>query len=75
MNNFHSENCKKLFKITSEYLAGNISAEEAKKEYSKCDLSYKNKLNKSIVNSINEVNRLAKKKAKEEINVEEESSN
>ena len=61
MNIYHNENCKNLFNITTEYKAGNITAKEAKDGYSKCDLSYKNKLNKYIVDVINEVNRLTKK--------------
>lgn len=62
MNIFHDENCKNLFDITNEYMAGKITAEEAKERYSKCDLSYKNKLKTSIVNAINTVNRAARKK-------------
>lgn len=62
-NMWHNENCKNLFNIASEYSVKNISAEEAKERFSKCDLSYKNKLHKNIVKAINEVNKLTKKAA------------
>ena len=71
MNIYHNENCKKLFNITTEYKTKNISAQEAKERYDKCDLSYKYKLHKSIVDAINEVNKSNKKKSKEKIVVEE----
>ena len=61
MNIYHNENCKDLFNITSDYLAGNITAEQAKEKYEKCDLSYKYKLHESIKKAINEVNKLSKK--------------
>jgi len=66
MNIFHNENCKNLFNITNDYKAGSITAEEAKVAFSKCDLSYRYKLNKSILDAINEVNRSSKKKAVKE---------
>lgn len=71
MNIFHNENCKKLFDITNEYLSGGITAEEAKERYSKCDLSYKNKLDKSIVKAIDMANKATKKKVAKEKVVEE----
>lgn len=61
MNIWHNENCKNLFDITTEYLAGNITSEKAKEEFAKCDLSYKNELHESIINAINEVNKRNKK--------------
>jgi hypothetical protein len=71
MNIFHNENCKKLFDITNEYGSGKITAEEAKDRYSKCDLSYKNKLDKAIVKTIDSVYRSTRKKAAREKVVEE----
>lgn len=71
MGMYHNENCKKLFETTNRYLLKTITAEEAKIQYSECDLSYKYKLKKTIVNTINEVNRLTKKKCKKEKNIVE----
>lgn len=72
MGLYHNENCKNLSDTTTRYLLGSITAEEAKKQYSECDLSYKYKLKKSIVDAINEVNRLTKKKNKKEKNIVDE---
>ena len=72
MGMYHNENCKRIFETTNRYLLKTITAEEAKIQYSECDLSYKNKLKKTIVDSINEVNRLTKKKHKKEKNIVKE---
>lgn len=52
---YHNENCKNLFNTASDYLAGSITKEEAKHKFDACDLSYKHKLNKKIVEVINAV--------------------
>ena len=52
---YHNENCKELFDITTGYLCGHISADEAKDRYEKCDLSYKEKLRDKIQKSIDEL--------------------
>ena len=52
---YHNENCKELFDITTGYLCGHISADEAKERYEKCDLSYKENLREKIQKSIDEL--------------------
>lgn len=50
-----SNNCKKLFETASDYWAGAITKEEAKEQFSKCDLSYKKDLHKKIAEAIDSV--------------------
>ena len=52
---YHDENCKNIFNAASDYLAGAITKEEAKENFDKCDLSYKDKLHHKIVEAINAV--------------------
>lgn len=52
---YHNENCKDIFNIASDYLAGAITKEEARYKFDLCDLSYKNKLHNKIVEAINAV--------------------
>ena len=52
---YHNENCKNLFDISSDFLAGALSKEDASVKLKECDLSYKNKLHKSIVEAIDKI--------------------
>ena len=52
---YHNENCKNIFNIASDYLAGAITKEEARQKFDACDLSYKNKLHNKIVEAIDDV--------------------
>lgn len=61
MNLWHNENCKELFNITNDYNAQILTKEEAKDMFAECDLSYKDKLHKHIIEAINEVNKSDKK--------------
>lgn len=54
-NIYHNENCKNIFNIAARYLEGALTKEEARSKFQECDLSYKDKLNKKIVEVINEV--------------------
>ena len=54
-NLYDNENCKRLFDITSDYYAKKISSTEAKEKFEECDLSYSDKLNKSILAAMKEV--------------------
>ena len=45
---FHDENCREIFHIVSEYLANEITKEEAQKRVQKCDLSHKKTFKASI---------------------------
>ena len=65
MGIYHEENCKNIFDITSKYLNGQISKEEAKEELGKCDLSNKKNFNKSILDAVNKIMASDKKKKKE----------
>jgi hypothetical protein len=65
---YHNENCKNLFNISSDFLAGELSKEEASTRLKDCDLSYKNKLHHSIVDAIDKIqkNDAIKTEAKKE---------
>ena len=55
MNIFHDENCMKIFYITTDYLAGNITADEARARYDACDLSNKDNFNTNTKRVLSEV--------------------
>lgn len=56
MTIYHNENCKDVFNITSDYLAGKLDKNAAKEMLDKCDLSYKDKLHHAIVKAIDDIN-------------------
>ena len=55
MGIYHDENCKNVFEITSDYLSGDITKEEAKVRLDKCDLSNKQNFHKVILDAINQI--------------------
>lgn len=65
MNMYCSENCKNLFQAATDYNAGEINFEDAKKIVEKADLSNKDNFKPSIVRFIDEV--LSDKPVKVEI--------
>jgi len=52
---YHNANCKELFDITTGYLCGELTKEQAKERYEKCDLSHKEILHKNIQKCIDEL--------------------
>lgn len=55
---FHNENCKNIYTITNEYKSNNgnkLTKEEAKVLLDNCDLSYKDSLHHTIVETLNEI--------------------
>lgn len=56
MPNWHtiycSENCKELFDIVSNYKIGKLTDDEVNEQVLKCDLSYKDRLNVKIRETI-----------------------
>ena len=52
---YHDENCKNIFNVASDFLAGAITKEEARQKFDACDLSHKNKLHSKIVEAIDAV--------------------
>lgn len=53
MNIVHNENCRKLLYIAADYNIGKINAEQAREAFKDCDLSYKDKLDSSILDVVN----------------------
>ena len=53
---YHNENCKNLFNIATDFLAGDLEKTKAKEMLDKCDLSYKDKLHHEIARAIQEIN-------------------
>ena len=71
MNIVHNEHCRKLLYTAADYNSGAINEEQAREAFKECDLSYKNKLHKSILDVINSVVvKKTSKKEKEENNEE-----
>ena len=62
---YHDENCREIMNITTEYMAGNITKEDAKAQLDSCDLSHKKDFRESVLLAVNEIY-LAKKSAKAE---------
>lgn len=54
-NIYHDENCRKIFNMATNYHAGIIGADEAKKELMECDLSNKENFKPSIARLIDEL--------------------
>ena len=55
MTIFHDENCKNIFKATSDYLQNAMSKEDAKDILDKCDLSNKNSMHRTVIEAIDEI--------------------
>lgn len=55
MGVYHEENCKNVFDITSKFLSGHITKEEAKELLDKCNLSNKKNFHKVILETINKI--------------------
>lgn len=54
-NIYHDENCRKIFNTAANYHAELISADEAKEEFLKCDLTNKKNIKPSIAQLIDEL--------------------
>ena len=52
---YHDENCKNIMNITTEYMAGNLTKEEAKSQLDGCDLTNKAKFKESVAKAVNEI--------------------
>lgn len=52
---FDNENCKEIFHAVGDYIQDEMTAEDARKILDKCDLSYKEKFNKKIKETIDEL--------------------
>ena len=50
-----SENCKKVFMTTTNYLADDITEDQARNSFEQCDLSGKENFKKRIIEVIDEV--------------------
>lgn len=55
MASFHDENCKQIYRITSNYIGKAISKEEAKQQLQTCDLTQKDHFAPVILERINEI--------------------
>lgn len=55
MSIYHDANCREIFIVTSDYLAGDISKEEAIDRLDKCDLSNKASFHEKIKATIDEL--------------------
>lgn len=53
---FHSENCKDIYNITSDFENGEIDAKEAKEKLNKLNLSNLDNFGESYKKSINKIN-------------------
>ena len=52
---YHSDNCRQIMNIATEYMAGNLNKSDAKAMFENCDLTDKKKFKESIIKVINEV--------------------
>lgn len=52
---YHDENCKNIFTATSDYLAGDITDEQARKILDTCDLSKKKNFHHTIIKAIDKL--------------------
>ena len=48
MTNFHDANCREIFHTTIEYVAHNITDDQARKRLDKCDLSNKESFDPAV---------------------------
>ena len=62
---YHDENCRNIMNIATEYMAGNMTKEDAKSALDKCDLSHKKDFKESVLMAVNEIYSI-KKPAKAE---------
>lgn len=52
---FCSENCREIYKVIERYVAGKCSANEAREELEKCDLSNMDHFSKGIKKDVDEI--------------------
>lgn len=52
---YHSENCKNIMSIATEYMAGNLTKAEAKNMLDACDLTDKKAFKESVIKAVNEI--------------------
>ena len=52
---YHDGNCRSIMNIATEYVAGNITKEDAKSELDKCDLTNKKNFKESVIKALNEI--------------------
>jgi predicted transcriptional regulator len=52
---YHDANCKKIFETATDYLAGQLTKEQAKESFDQCDLSNKDNFNATIIKAIDKV--------------------
>ena len=55
MNIYHDENCREIFMVTSDFIAGDIVKDEAKARLDKCDLSKMSTFHATIQKAINDI--------------------
>lgn len=70
-NIYHDENCRRIFNTAANYHAGMISADEAKDEFKKCDLSNKKTIKPSIAQLIDELLKESEEVQPEKVEQEE----
>lgn len=58
-NIYHDANCKEIFNVVSDYLAGILPCAEAKIRLAKCDISNSEHFHPSIAKAIEEINKPA----------------
>lgn len=66
-NIYHDENCRKIFNTAANYHAELISADEAKEEFLKCDLTNKKNIKPSIAQLIDELLKTSEDGVTEEV--------
>lgn len=52
---YHDDNCRSIMNIATEYMAGNLTREDAKSQLDNCDLTNKKNFKESVVNAVNEI--------------------
>ena len=52
---YHDENCKNIMSIATEYMAGNLTKEDAKSQLDNCDLTNKKNFKESVLKAVNEI--------------------
>ena len=72
---YHEENCKNIFEVASDYLAGDITKDEALEKFDACDLANKNNFHSAIICAINDVYDIVDMNEDEVENVEVDSIN
>ena len=52
---YHDDNCRNIMNIATEYMAGNLTREDAKSQLDNCDLTNKKNFKESVANAVNEI--------------------